>query len=164
MEWEAWHVAIHGVTKSQTRLSDWTELNWIHISPLLNLSPHAPILPLQIITECQSGLPVLYSSFSPAVHFTHDSVYMLMLWYYFLHSPLSLPPLLCPQVSSPHLCFHSFPVNKFVNTIFLDFIYVCVNIWYLIFSFWLTSLCITDSRFPHLTRTDSKQSDGYQSF
>ena len=25
---EAWHVAIHGVTKSRTRLSDWTELNW----------------------------------------------------------------------------------------------------------------------------------------
>ena len=26
---EAWRVAIHGVTKSWTRLSDWTELNWI---------------------------------------------------------------------------------------------------------------------------------------
>ena len=23
--WEAWHAAIHGVTKSRTRLSDWTE-------------------------------------------------------------------------------------------------------------------------------------------
>ena len=27
MDREAWHVAIHGVAKSQTRLSDWTELN-----------------------------------------------------------------------------------------------------------------------------------------
>ena len=26
MDREAWHAAIHGVTKSQTRLSDWTEL------------------------------------------------------------------------------------------------------------------------------------------
>ena len=26
MDWEAWHAAVHGVTKSQTRLSDWTEL------------------------------------------------------------------------------------------------------------------------------------------
>ena len=26
---EAWHAAIHGVTKSWTWLSDWTELNWI---------------------------------------------------------------------------------------------------------------------------------------
>ena len=25
---EAWHAAIHGVAKSQTWLSDWTELNW----------------------------------------------------------------------------------------------------------------------------------------
>ena len=27
MDREAWHAAIHAVTKSQTRLSDWTELN-----------------------------------------------------------------------------------------------------------------------------------------
>ena len=27
MNREAWHAAIHGVTKSQTLLSDWTELN-----------------------------------------------------------------------------------------------------------------------------------------
>ena len=25
---EAWHAAVHGVTKSQTWLSDWTELKW----------------------------------------------------------------------------------------------------------------------------------------
>ena len=29
MDREAWRAAIHGVTKSQTRLSDWTELNWV---------------------------------------------------------------------------------------------------------------------------------------
>ena len=29
MDREAWHVAVHGVTKSWTRLSDRTELNWI---------------------------------------------------------------------------------------------------------------------------------------
>ena len=28
MDREAWRAAIHGVTKSRTRLNDWTELNW----------------------------------------------------------------------------------------------------------------------------------------
>ena len=28
MDREAWHAAVHGVTKSQTRLRDWTELNF----------------------------------------------------------------------------------------------------------------------------------------
>ena len=27
MDREAWRAAIHGVTKSQTRLNDWTEMN-----------------------------------------------------------------------------------------------------------------------------------------
>ena len=29
MDREAWGAVIHGVTKSQTQLSNWTELNWI---------------------------------------------------------------------------------------------------------------------------------------
>ena len=31
MDREAWRAAIHGVANSLTRLSDWTELNWIYI-------------------------------------------------------------------------------------------------------------------------------------
>ena len=30
MDREAWRAAIHGVAKSRTRLSDWTELNWYY--------------------------------------------------------------------------------------------------------------------------------------
>ena len=39
MDREAWHTAVHGVAKSQTWLSNWTELNWKYISlynPLMN--------------------------------------------------------------------------------------------------------------------------------
>ena len=31
MDRKAWRAAIHGVTKSRTRLSDWTELNWAYL-------------------------------------------------------------------------------------------------------------------------------------
>ena len=39
MDKEAWHAAVHGVAKSWTRLSDWTELNGLVVfSPLFNVS------------------------------------------------------------------------------------------------------------------------------
>ena len=34
MDREAWRAAIHGVAKSQTRLSDWSELNWTELNQL----------------------------------------------------------------------------------------------------------------------------------
>ena len=32
MDRKAWRAAIHGVAKSRTRLSDWTELNWTEVN------------------------------------------------------------------------------------------------------------------------------------
>ena len=40
MDREAWHAAVHGVTKSWTRLSDWTVLNWTLIIKLPNYMLH----------------------------------------------------------------------------------------------------------------------------
>ena len=34
------------------------------------------------------------------------------------------------------------------------FPHICANIWVLFFSFWLTSLCMTDSRFIHISTND----------
>ena len=38
MDRKAWHAAVYGIAKSQTWLSDWTELNWGEIRTLLHVS------------------------------------------------------------------------------------------------------------------------------
>ena len=65
-----------------------------------------------------------------------------------------VPPSPSPYVSLS-LCLRLL-ANGFISTIFLDSICmcVCVNIRYLFFSFWFTSLCMIGSRFIHLIRTD----------
>ena len=40
MDREAWRAEIHGVTKSRTRLSDWTELNWSFLALCVNMKAH----------------------------------------------------------------------------------------------------------------------------
>ena len=52
--------------------------NYAYISSFPGLSPFA-IPFFQVITEHQTGLPVLQCNFSPAIHLTTDSVHMLML-------------------------------------------------------------------------------------
>ena len=41
MDREAWRAAIHGVAKSRTQLSDWTELNWMYLKHLEQCLAHS---------------------------------------------------------------------------------------------------------------------------
>ena len=43
MDREAWHAVVHGVTKSGTRLSDWTELNWYRPTCYLQIGDFSPL-------------------------------------------------------------------------------------------------------------------------
>ena len=38
MDREGWHAAVHGVTKNQTRESDWTEQNWMFLLVIYHFS------------------------------------------------------------------------------------------------------------------------------
>ena len=86
MDREAWRAAIHGITKSRTRLSDWTELNigiillllrnglflkFMKIVFLPSLSASFPSFLLAFETSSlppSSGLISLPSSLSPSIH------------------------------------------------------------------------------------------------
>ena len=52
MDREAWRAAVHGVAKSQTRVSDWTELNWEKRDSKQGLS--LPLLTLKMKKELQN--------------------------------------------------------------------------------------------------------------
>ena len=62
----------------------------IHTLPPSPVSLPSSIPSPQVITESQPGLPVLHRNFSPAIHLTPDTVYMLMLLPAFV--PLSPSP------------------------------------------------------------------------
>jgi len=99
MDREAWRAAIHGVTRSRTLLSDWSDVMWsdiyiyIYISPPSWDSLSSPISPNLCITEHQAGLPVLYSNFPLSI--LHVIVYICP--FDLSHPHLSL---LCPQIGS----------------------------------------------------------------
>ena len=49
MDREAWRAAVHGVSKSLTWLSDWTELNWTYISSFQRSCPPENLPPAKLI-------------------------------------------------------------------------------------------------------------------
>ena len=80
-------------------------------------------------------------------------MYMFQCYSLISSHPILLP--LYPRVCCLCLSLYSCPANRFISTIFLDSIYICLNIRYLFFSFWLISFCMASSSFIHITRTDS---------
>jgi len=70
---EAWWIAVHGVTKGRTWLSDWTELNWIMRVTLDSSSLSQPSFPLwQIILA-------LHSKYNQSWTTSHHSICFVIL-------------------------------------------------------------------------------------
>ena len=130
-----------------------------HISSLLHLPPSHPPYPTPLGGhKAPSWSPLLCGCFPLAIYFTFGSVYMSMPLSHFV--PAYPCPSPYPQVHSlVGLCLYScLAPRSFVTFFFfLDSIYMYygIQIQYLFFSFWLTSLCMTDSRSIHLTTNNS---------
>ena len=56
MDREAWSTTVHGVTKSRTQLSDWTELNWIKLSTSIGISYNTQLLLSWAVTEANCAM------------------------------------------------------------------------------------------------------------
>ena len=122
----------------------------IHMSPpsWISLPNPTPLDPSKLSQNTGFELPVLYSKRPLAVCFTYDNVYVsVTLW-------------ILLSLSFPH-CVHKSALYVSISTAALQIDssvpsfqipYVCVNIWYLLFSFWLASLSITGSRFIHFIK------------
>ena len=65
MDREAWRATIHGVTKSRTRLSDWTELNLTHCI--------IPKLMIIILGFCDSGTQLLVPKYLLVTLLLHNN-------------------------------------------------------------------------------------------
>ena len=55
---EAWHATVHEVAKSQTQLSNWTELNWGYL-PAIPLDPETCELKRKVICPIHSTYTVI---------------------------------------------------------------------------------------------------------
>ena len=129
--------------------STWISHRYTYVPSLLNLPFFSPSHPSRLSLST-SFVSLNHIANFPCLSALHMIIYVFQC--YSLKSSLFLLPPLCPKVCP--LCLHILCCSA--NRIFLDSIYMRY-IWYLLFSFWLTSLYMIGSRFIHLIITDSNQ-------
>ena len=118
-------------------------------TPLLRPSPYHP----SGSSQCTSPKhPVSCIEPGLVIHFLYDSIHVSMPFSQIIPpspSPTESKRLFYTSVSLllSHIQGYRYHLSKIT--------YICVNILYWCFSFWLTSLCIISSSFVHLIRTDS---------
>ena len=72
MDREAWRAAVHGVTKSRTQLSDWTELNWALSKIMLGVEKRKCIFKVILVFSLKSTLCNYKKAIYQKVNLTND--------------------------------------------------------------------------------------------
>ena len=117
------------------------------------MSPPSPPHPSRLLGSLFE-FPESHSKFPLAIYFTYGIVNFHVTLSIHLILSLFLSYHVLRSVFYVYFSIAALKINSSVPS--LQIPYTCPSIWYLFFSFWLTSLCITvGSRFVHLIRTDS---------
>ena len=120
---------------------------------LLSLPPTQSLHPTS--GGCQRALgwvPCIIQKIPTGYLFLHMVMHMFQCYSCTL-SHLLLP-LLCPRICL-YVCVSLAALQIGSLVLFFNIPYICINIQYLFFAFWFTSVCKAGSRFIHLSRIDS---------
>ena len=95
MDREAWRAAIHGVPKSRTRLSDWTELNWMFMTlPFILDCTIVPLLNTPRTRRTWGEVPCCFNTRALSVFIIHDLWCQQQIWHCSLKER-KIPNILC---------------------------------------------------------------------
>ena len=112
----------------------------------ISLLPPTPSHSSRLSQSTWFELPPSYSKFPLAIYFAYVNVYVSVLLS--IHYTLFFPH--CVHMSVLYVCISvaALPIGSSVPSFYIP--YICVNMWHLFFSFWLTSLYAIGSRFIYL--------------
>ena len=121
-----------------------------HVPSLPSLLPHPTLL------DCYRApvwVPWVIQQVPIAIYLTDGIVNFHVT--HFIHLTLSPIPYVSVNRSVLYICFSTAALKINSSVPSFESPYICISIWYLYFSFWLTSLSIIGSRFIHLIGNDS---------
>ena len=124
----------------------------VHMCPHREPPSHLPPCPILVHSAPALSAPLLASNLDWS-SILHMVVYMFQCYSLNSSHPCFLPQ--SPKVCSLHLCLFYHLAYRVIIAIFLNSIYLFINILYWCFSFWLTSLSMIGFSFIHPIRTDS---------
>ena len=90
MDREAWHAAVHGVTKSQTQLSDWTELKCVFSSSII--AHYLESFLNNIFSTSKITYTFCFFAEKESLTFLHMSIFGCIWWFYYLEGLWSISP------------------------------------------------------------------------